>query len=197
MTYDATRGPARPDPSSAAITGLTTLAWYAVPDLVRPRWARALTKAAVAVAGLGAGLVVTTEGRSARDGLRAAMTVSDAADVPEGVDGRGGRQSDENGVPGVEDESLAQVDPRLAGAVVAGSLAAGVALAVAGEKWAYRRGEKWRAKGLTLPHTRVGLIVGAAAAGLTLLEPARAVEDDREVDDPVAPRAPGARQGRR
>lgn len=186
MTYDATRKAAGPDPSSAVITGLTTLGWYAVPDLVRPRWGRALAKVGVAAAGVGVGLLATAEGRAAREGLRAltAPEESAAPGAAEQPTGQPAEQSaeqpaeqhgDENGTPAPDDEPASQVDPRLAGAAVVGVLGVMTVVAVAGEKWAYRRGEKWRAKGLALPHTRVGLIVGALAAGATLLEPPRAV----------------------
>ncbi len=60
----------RVDATSVAITGLTTLAWYAVPDVVGPRWARAVAKAGVLAGGLGLGIALTAEGRSAVDGMR-------------------------------------------------------------------------------------------------------------------------------
>lgn len=42
---------------------------------------------------------------------------------------------------------------------------------VAGEKWVYRRGERLRDRGVRLPHTRVGLAVGALAVALAAAEP--------------------------
>ncbi|MGO1242345.1 MAG: hypothetical protein ACTMHU_13035, partial [Cellulosimicrobium funkei] len=77
-----------------------------------------------------------------------------------------------------EDNTWATTDddttPVPAGVAVAGA-AAGLALAttlvVAGEKWVYRRGERLRDRGVRLPHTRVGLVVGALAVALAAAEP--------------------------
>lgn len=182
-----------PDVRSAVVTGVTTALWYAVPDVVGPRWGRALAKSAVAAAGLGVGLAATAEGRAAREGLRAAGDLVDgAADGPAGEPGRDGERRDESAGgrddepgagtgPDEADDQGAPVDPRLAAAALAVGLGAAAALAVAGEKWTYRLGERWRARGRALPHTRVGLAMGVLAAGLTLLEP-RAVGADRGPD---------------
>ena len=58
------------DPRTVAIAGLMTVAWYAVPDVVRPRWARALAKTAVGTAGVVLTLTSTAEGIEAREGVR-------------------------------------------------------------------------------------------------------------------------------
>ncbi|SKC75584.1 hypothetical protein [Krasilnikoviella flava] len=177
----------RVDVRSVAITGLTTMAWYAVPDAVGPRWARALVKAGVLAGGLGLGLAVTTEGRSALDGMREMRgglrdlrdTGADDAAADDAVD-RGER--DDNAL--AADLDLADADtlphPVVAGAAAAGVLAVVVTVAVAGERWAYRRGERWRARGLRLPHTRVGLILGTLAAAATALDPSAARPDGPE-----------------
>lgn len=157
-----------PDVRSAVVTGVTTALWYAVPDAVGPRWGRALAKTAVAAAGVGVGLAATAEGRAARDGLRAA---GDLADVPADVPDRDDESGGGSGAAPDEVDDQSPVDPRLAVAAITVGLGAAAALAVAGEKWAYRLGERWRARGRSLPHTRVGLAMGALAAGLTLLEP--------------------------
>ncbi|OLT50952.1 hypothetical protein [Cellulosimicrobium sp. CUA-896] len=52
-----------------------------------------------------------------------------------------------------------------------GAVAVSAALAVAGERWVYRRGERLRARGLRLPHTRVGVAMAAVAVVLTAAEP--------------------------
>ncbi|MFC7879157.1 hypothetical protein [Isoptericola sp. NPDC057391] len=205
----------RADARSVAITGLTTLAWYAVPDVVGPRWARALAKTGVLAGGLGLGLALTAEGRSAVDGVREARgELRDLRDLARRVEALPAEDGDPDldgadlddadldadlvdaEADGAErdaardlegdsaepednvllgDAELADADPLpdpvVAGAAAAGAVALAVTVAVAGEKWAYRRGERWRAQGRRLPHTRVGLILGALAAVATVLDP--------------------------
>jgi len=181
----------RVDARSVAITGLTTLAWYAVPDVVGPRWARALTKVAVLGGGVALVAVATQEGRSALDGVRevrdelrdlgaaAAGAVdgdgrTDGAVGADGADVAGGRDDNvllgEGGLDGADPLP----DPVVVGVAAGAAAVVAVVVAVAGEKWAYRRGERWRARGLRLPHTRVGLLLGAAAAAATALDPSAA-----------------------
>ncbi|SIP91120.1 hypothetical protein SAMN05518682_0456 [Cellulosimicrobium aquatile] len=162
------------DPRTVAIAGLSTVAWYAVPDVVRPRWARALLKTAVATAAVVLTFTSTTEGTEAREGLRSLRDAAREADADE-TDAEP-EIATADGAPR-EDNTWATDDdatPVPAGVVVAGA-AAGLALAstlvVAGEKWVYRRGERLRERGVRLPHTRVGLVVGALAVALAAAEP--------------------------
>lgn len=186
----------RVDARSVAITGLTTLAWYAVPDLVRPRWARALAKAGVLAGGVGLGVALTAEGRSAVDGMREVRDeLRDLRDADESAaqDGEGAAQGTERGdrddnvlaADVALDDADRLPDPAVAGTVAAGALALAVTIAVAGEKWAYRRGERWRAQGRRLPHTRVGLILGALAAVATALDPSISMVGPVEDEAPV------------
>lgn len=197
----------RVDARSVAITGLTTLAWYAVPDVAGPRWARALAKAGVLAGGLGLGMALTAEGRSAVDGVREARDeVRDLRDLarrveapPEGDDGDlGDAGLDDAGVADADlednvllgDAELADADPlpdpAVAGAAAAAAVALAVTVAVAGEKWAYRRGERWRAQGRRLPHTRVGLVLGALAAVATALDPSISMVRPAEGETPAS-----------
>ncbi|MFD6179381.1 MULTISPECIES: hypothetical protein [unclassified Isoptericola] len=184
----------RVDARSVAITGLATLAWYAVPDVVGPRWARALTKVAVLGGGVALVTVATQEGRSALDGLRevrdelrdlgaAAADAVDGDGLQDGAvgaDGAGGPGAaagrDDNVLLGEAglDGADPLPDPVVVGVAAGAAVVVAVVVAVAGEKWAYRRGERWRARGLRLPHTRVGLLLGAAAAAATALDPSAA-----------------------
>ncbi|GAA1718768.1 hypothetical protein GCM10009809_13290 [Isoptericola hypogeus] len=183
MTYDAAaptsgRDPrgmskAGPDPRSVAVTGLATLAWYAVPDVVGPRWGRAVAKAAVLSTAVGLVLAATDEGREAREGVRATRDelrriADDASEAPAAA-----RGADENtlGRDVEPDGPAGAVRPAVVGGAVLGAVAAVGTLAVVGERWAYRLGERWRGRGVRCPHTRVGLILGTVAAGLTCLEP--------------------------
>lgn len=183
----------RVDATSVAITGLTTLAWYAVPDVVGPRWARAVAKAGVLAGGLGLGIALTAEGRSAVDGMREVRDevrdLRHAADEAPEDGGRDGAEpadgpDDHDHDRDRDDNVLAAdvaldgadplPDPVVAGSVTVGAIALGVAVAVATEKLAYRRGERWRAQGRRLPHTRVGLVLGVLAAAATALDPSAA-----------------------
>lgn len=164
------------DPRTVAIAGLMTVAWYAVPDVVRPRWARALAKTAVGTAGVVLTLTSTTEGIEAREGVRSLRDAARDAG-PDGTE-PGDAPADHPADPVREDNAYVpdhdEATP-VTPAVVAGGAVAGVALAttlvVAGEKWVYGRGERLRARGVRLPHTRVGLALGALAVALAAAEP--------------------------
>lgn len=176
--------PSRPvDVRSVAITGLTTMAWYAVPDVVGPRWGRALAKVGVLAGGVALGVAATSEGRSALDGvrqvrdelrdLRAADDAGDAGEPgsPTGTAADGGDRDDNVLADGALAGADPVPDPVVAGAAAAGVVALATTVAVLGEKWAYRRGERWRQRGVRLPHTRVGLVLGVLAAAATAVDP--------------------------
>ncbi|QJW38638.1 peptidase S9 [Cellulosimicrobium protaetiae] len=168
-----------------------TVAWYAVPDVVRPRWGRALAKTAVGAAGVALMLTATAEGREARDGVRSLRDAvrevgTPSPDAPVDVppddvalgDGPDDVVREDNTyVPDHDDVTLAPPAVLAAGAV--GGVALATTLAVAGEKWAYRRGERLRARGVRLPHTRVGLALGALAVALAAAEPLLWNAEDR------------------
>ncbi|MFB8227469.1 hypothetical protein [Cellulosimicrobium sp. NPDC055967] len=181
------------DPRTVAIAGLATVAWYAVPDVVRPRWARALAKTAVATAGAVLTVTSTTEGREAREGarslrdaVRAAGAVADDLDAAPSAGTGSTRGSDPADPTAREDNRYAPdrdeptpVPPGVVAAGAVGGVALATTLAVAGEKWVYRRGERLRARGVRLPHTRVGLALGALAVALAAAEPLLWNAEDR------------------
>ncbi|WP_265520242.1 hypothetical protein [Oerskovia flava] len=157
------------DPRAIAITGLTTLAWYAVPDVVRHRGARALLKTGVLVAGGVLSTTSTIEGRRAREAfgsLRETLPADPTADPAVSVPEREEPDADTTGRGRETGPS-----PVAIGAATLGVVAGSVALAVAGEKWLYRRGERLRARGTRLPHTRVALASAVVAGALAALEP--------------------------
>lgn len=179
MSQDRTTTRRPADPATLVTAGATTLAWYAVPDVVGPRWGRVLAKAVVGVAGAVLTLRTTGEGReawealrSARDAGRAAADTSDGAttDAPDPADSTG-------------DEAPSKVPPAVLVLAGVGSVAVSTGLAVAGEKWVYRRGERLRARGLRLPHTRVALAMAAVAVALTAVEPYLRPADEDETAD--------------
>ncbi|GAA4724003.1 hypothetical protein GCM10023216_12260 [Isoptericola chiayiensis] len=177
-----------PDVRAAVVGGVATAAWYAVPDVVRPRWARALAKTAVLAGGLTAALAVTRDGRAARaavDELRDAVdgAVTDAADplAQAGLEGADPGTPDDEAVDNPAPTTLTEPPGPGSGwagaAVVTGGLTLVAGAAVAGEILVHRLAERLGARGWPAPHTTVGIVLGAAAAGLSLVEPRPAQPD--------------------
>ncbi len=191
MTCDVPVGRRAIDPAAVAIAAGTTLGWYAVPDVVRPRWGRALAKTAVTLAGAVLTVRATAEGREAREAvrsvreaLRAGETSGDATADDTGTTGTTGTTADEPDATGAAaDGSPPGVPPVLLALGGAGAVAVSVALALAGERWVYRRGERLRARGLRLPHTRVGIAMAVVAVALTAAEPYLRRGDGDETTD--------------
>ena len=181
------------DARSAAVYGLVTAAWYTVPDLVERRSTRALLKTVCGASGI-ALLLRTEDGRDALEGVR---RLRDAMREPEHDDALAGTSASVAGAtaPGeadsgdVPDNTLhgltpVEITPAGKAAVATGAvvvLGVTTALAVVGEKVAYRWGECLRARGVRAPHARVGLVLGAAAAVLGGLAPASEAEEDLSV----------------
>ena len=164
----APSGPAAPriDLREVAISGGATLAWYAVPDVVRSRRARALVKTAVLVSGFA--LAMATRGGS--EARAAARDVRDAVGAFGAVDPADPADPGGPACPTGAGDADGTGRPVLTGAVVVGGLAVAGTVAVLGERWAYRAGEHLRARGVRAPHTTVGLVLGAATAGLAVVE---------------------------
>lgn len=135
--------------SRAGGLGLGSVAWYAMPDLIKSRGVRTLVKSGL-LAGMTASLVATDDGR-----------VSEAASVLLE------RFSDQ-----VWGTSKAITAGALAVLVTGGVVAA----TVAGERAIFRRGERRRASGVRLAHTRQALALGLLGAATAVLE----VMDDQE-----------------
>lgn len=138
-----------PTPSRAlvaAVTGLGTAGYYAVPDLLASRtargWARAACLAVVAAASV-------PDARAARAAWSRAQADGEAAGLPDAL-------------------TMPLWGKVLAGTAVGGLLAGVVRLVVVVERWVYRRGQTRAAAGRRLPHARDGLLLGALAAGLAL-----------------------------
>ena len=181
------------DARSAAVYGLVTAAWYTVPDLVERRSTRALLKTVCGASGI-ALLLRTEDGREALEGVR---RLRDAMREPGHDDALAGTSASVAGAtaPGeadsgdVPDNTLhgltsVEITPAGKAAVATGAvvvLGVTTALAVVGEKVAYRWGERLRARGVRAPHARVGLVLGAAAAVLGGLAPASEAEEDLSV----------------
>lgn len=130
-----------------AVGVAATAAWYALPDVVRRRGARAVIKA----------------------GLLAAVIWSATAQMPPYPD----EESDCDGAPAPEgDDPLEGATEAAPGelALLAGAGIGTVCLTVAVEKWLFRRGERRRAAGVRLAHTRQGLVIGALTGAASALQ---------------------------
>jgi len=124
-----------------------TIAWYALPDVVRSRPLRGLVKV----------------------GLLGAMGWSLVSLMPEGDE-----------LPPYDDETdcsqektddpldgVTEAEPREL-AVLAGAVLGSAVVTVAVERWLFRRGERRRAAGVRLAHTRQGLALGVLEAVATV-----------------------------
>jgi hypothetical protein len=132
-------------------------------------------KTAVLAAGVSAGVGATREGAEARAAVRdvqegvrsaadrAATEATEATEVTEttGTTATGGAPASDGTGSG---RAVA------ATAAVVGGMAVAGTLAVLGERWTYRFAERLRGRGVRAPHVAVGLVLGAAAAGLDALE---------------------------
>ena len=133
-----------PGPSDALVTGVATALWYALPDHVRSRRRRALLKV---------GILGALVGWSALSHPAPPTPSVPAAAVDPTV------------VDGEREPTRAEVSRTAARTAVAlAAVGAGAALAVAAEEGLYRFGERSARRGARLPHTRDGLVLGAASA---------------------------------
>ncbi|GAA1977315.1 hypothetical protein GCM10009718_12120 [Isoptericola halotolerans] len=148
------------DPRSVVISGVTTFAWYAVPDVVRPRWARALAKTGVLATGVLLAMGSTREGAEARAAVEDLRSgIRSAQDQPRAAE------------PEVAELEVASSGRAVvATAAVVGGMAVAGTLAVLGERWVYRFAERLRGRGVRAPHATVGLVLGAAAAGMSAID---------------------------
>lgn len=170
--------------TAAALTGLTTAAYYAVPDLTTSRAARGWLRAAFLVAGGAVHAWVSRDDiAEAREGWRDALAhLRDrAADgTAPGADSTapGAGSGAEGTTPGADEPAPdapagsrlpAPARAAVAAAVGAAVLAGSVALTVAGERWLYRRAETRAAAGVRFAHVRQGLVLGTLSAALFAL----------------------------
>ncbi|WP_299951106.1 hypothetical protein [uncultured Modestobacter sp.] len=149
-------------------SGVLTALWYASPDLVPSRTARAWAKA---------GLLTVSAAMAVRQlqdlepATGTAPSLSTGPVTGTGTDPVTGAEP--AGEPGPSlSETLRALPLRrkaVAGGVVTVALAASVAGTVAAERRAHRRGEARAAAGKRLPHTGPALVYGALMAGLGML----------------------------
>ncbi len=180
MTTDRNRA------RDALVAGLTTAAYYAVPDAVSSRAARFCLKTAL----LGLGMTTmeampTTRAgwaelrTSWRDAVAGGASREDAG--PDGDHDAPGSDPSDAGTPatdvlpgdGDDVTGRPSASQRAAAVgVVAVLVAAATVGTVAFERWVYRRGEARAAAGVRFAHTRTGVVMGVlAAAGAFLPGP--------------------------
>lgn len=130
--------PVQPSLGQAAVVGLTTLAWYSLPDLVRSRTARTVLKTGLLAAG-GAAWVIARPQEPA----------------PTGMQG-----------PDAFDEVFEALRTEPAKTLALGTAIVGVttAFSIAGEKAIFRFGERRRIRGVRGAHTVPALVLGALGA---------------------------------
>ncbi|GIG41186.1 hypothetical protein [Cellulomonas phragmiteti] len=162
----------------ALLTGLTTTAYYAVPDVARTRASRGWLKAACVAAALAVSAPDVREGwhdmrRSWRDAVDG--TTGDGE-----VDG-----TDPDGVSldgATPDATPSPTGPAIAVGLVV--VVASIAGTVAAERWLFRRGQAAAAAGVRCAHTRTALALGALTAAADLVLTATTPSGDRSPDDP-------------
>lgn len=125
-----------------------TIAWYALPDVVRSRPLRGLVKV----------------------GLLGAMGWSLVSLMPEGDELPPYDDETDCSEAKTEDplDGVTEAEPREL-AVLAGTVLGSAVVTVAVERWLFRRGERRRAQGARFAHTRQGLALGGLEAALTVL----------------------------
>jgi hypothetical protein len=141
-------------PLAAALTGAATTAYYATPDVLRTRQARAVAK--VALLAVSTTALAVPEVRLARAAAEERAATGEAAPTPDWRAALGA-------LPPARRAALAAVPAVL--------LAGSVAATVAAERWIFRKGEARAAAGRRLPHTGPALLHGALAAALALIPP--------------------------
>lgn len=165
---------ARARTTTALLTGLTTAAYYAVPDVTSTRATRRWLKAACLAAGAAVALPDARQAWTELHEARRRRTAGEATDF-DGTALDGIPVATENLAQSVLDNVGGGPAPSAAarmvvrGAVVAVALAGSVAVTVAFERWVFRRGEARAAAGVRLAHTRTGLVLGALAAASALI----------------------------
>lgn len=125
-----------------------TVAWYALPDVVRSRPLRGLMKV----------------------GLLGAMGWSLVSLMPEGDELPPYDDETDCSQEKTEDplDGITEAEPREL-AVLAGAVLGSAVVTVAVERWLFRRGERRRAQGARFAHTRQGLVLGGLEAALTVV----------------------------
>lgn len=184
---------------TALASGLTTTAWYATPDVLTSRTARAWAKAGLVAATVAvelpqlraelasrrAAAAAAPDGRASTE-RSASADGSVGAEGTVGADGAGGAA----GTLGAEsDLGGDHVDPSRSrasrvravglGVLVVGVGVGAVAGTVAAERWLFRRGEARAAAGVRFAHTRAAVVLGALTVALSLI-PSPSPADDED-----------------
>ena len=131
-----------PAESNAAVAGLSTLAWYALPDVTGSSVTRFFAKSGI----------VAAVGYYAAHGPEAA---------------RMWQESKEDTKHLFEDTSLAQLPVAAQIALCAGVIGAGIYVNSLTERWLLHRGERKERQGKKLPHVKQAVVLAALAGAAT------------------------------
>lgn len=144
----------------AVVNGVVTGAWYALPDVVASRRARAVLKVAVVVASMArTARPANPADADTRDGSATANAPEPGTDLSTLV----ARMRTE---PVIDAQSLGlgasgpARSPRKAKMIAVSLVALTAVGTVAGERAIYRWGERLTARGVRFAHTRIGLVAG-------------------------------------
>lgn len=148
-------------PFAIAETG-AVFGWYAMPDVIRSRPARTAAKV-----GLLGGILAAEAWRN-RETLTYLREVwVGSLDESPSCEG-----CEEPTIPAPEDEATAPPSPNPALLLGAGlaTVGATIAVAVAAERWLFRRGERGRARGITGAHTRQAAWLAALTGAVIIAD---------------------------
>lgn len=163
--------------AGAAITGLVAAAWYAMPDHLPRRSQRFPAKIAL-LAGGGAIYAWLAPGGAREDREDGTVPLPGRTDTP--PDDERATTDEEQEVATRLGATLGRLSPRGVAGIVVGGLSLTAATAVLQERLIHRFGERLGRRGVTLPHTRIGLVLGAVAALSGASTPERAARPGRD-----------------
>lgn len=135
----------------AGVAGTAVGLWYALPDYVPAGPPRLLAKTAVIV---GAGILLTGRAGRARRGQETAREPSTARTQPSDE----ATSSDRSNTAGT---GASRWTAAGAAGLLAGSAAVVVGLNLAIERWIHRFGQRLAERGVSHPHTGIGLVAGS------------------------------------
>lgn len=165
----------------AVVVGIVGVLWYALPDVVESRRARALLKAALLVGG-GAYAWWRDESAAASDGVASdGAAAREASQALPGAPSPGSIAAHVARGPAVSPAALGlpvDADGRFStgsdrSALRYAAAAAGIIVPVLVESAVHRCGVGLAARGVRAPHTRVALVMGPLGAVATSLSQAR------------------------
>lgn len=159
--------PASPEPlpvTADILSTLSVVAWYALPDFFESRRVRAFLKAGL-LAGGAAYLVPNLRGATAAAPPAASALPDEAPERPDEAEAHPGRT-----VSTDRSRLRSRLTAVAAVAAVVGVVAGSAVATVRLERVVYRFGDRAASRGVVLPHTRIGVVLGALTAAVSVAE---------------------------